>query len=138
MSNDTQDDDGNPKSAGRWATITSVLGALGLLMGAAFANQFAARLGIPTTVSYGLAGLGGVTILLLNAGMGGSLSKAIYGVVIIVFLLVLAIVTLTGCALAFVDGGFSGESLISMGIFAGIFVLAALSAWRLKALMARA
>lgn len=75
-------------------------------------------------------------MVLFNLGIG-SLSKATINMLITVFLVILMIMTAMGCALAYVDGGFSGQSLGSMGIFAGIFVLTAMLAWRLKVLVGR-
>ena len=53
------------------------------------------------------------------------------------FLSAAALFSLIGCAFAFVDGGFSGQSLGAAGTFIVIFALTALTAWRLKVLAGR-
>ncbi|MCL2471608.1 MAG: hypothetical protein FWF25_07700, partial [Propionibacteriaceae bacterium] len=73
-----------------------VLGALGILTFAAFVNQIAHWLGIPTWWGYGLAVLGGIIILLLNLGVQ-NLSRVIYRWLVTGLLTIMAIQTVIVC-----------------------------------------
>jgi len=114
----------------------SIFGLFGILIFAAFADQYARRLGIPTWFSYGLAGLGGIAILLLNWGVM-NLSAATYSWFVAGFLMVIAIQTIILCVFSYVDDGLSGQSLGAMGTVIVIFILTALVTWRLKGLQSR-
>jgi len=129
------------RCAERWATATSIFGFVAMVIYAHFAKNYAfqfALLGMPIWLSYVLTGLGVIAMLPLNWSIS-KLSTAAYGWLIAGFLIVMAIQTVI--LWSFASGGFaylSIRSSISMGVFAVIiFILPALSAWRLKVMVGR-
>jgi hypothetical protein len=135
MTNEIEFDD-TSRRAGRWATITSILAAFLILMFAAFAYQFARRLGIPTELCYGLAGVTGALVFVINLFME-NIPAAVYHWLVVAVLILMAVQTVLQCVFAHMDGGFSGPSLAAMGLFVAIFAVTALSALRLKVLQSR-
>ncbi|MCL2714431.1 MAG: hypothetical protein FWD68_07605 [Alphaproteobacteria bacterium] len=135
MSDEIKYDD-SARRAGRWATAMSIFGLVGILIFAAFANQFSPRLGIPIWFSYSLAGLGGTAVVLLNWGVQ-NLSTITYGWLVVGFIMLAAIQTTILCIFSYVDDGSSAQSLGSIGSFAIIFILTTIVTWRLNLSMWR-
>jgi uncharacterized membrane protein AbrB (regulator of aidB expression) len=119
----------------RWTITTSILGVFGILVFGYLADQFAQQLGIPTWLSYGLAGLDGIMILALNWRVN-SLSTTTYGWPIIGFLIVVALQTIIMCVYFYIDFNTDSDSdlsLLAMGIFPILLIRTVLFvAWRLK------
>ena len=117
------------KSISRRATLFSLLAALSLLMCAAFADQIHTRLGVPQVVVFGMAGLGGVLILLSNLGSSpNNFSKKTFGLLSVIFLVDLLLLDVLMAVFAIKDsGGLNSAALSSIAIFAVLYVLTALS-----------
>jgi len=116
------------KSQSRRATLFSALAAMSVLMCAAFADQIRIKVGVPTNMVLGMAGLGGVLILLLNlACTPDGMSRKTYGALSLVFLVVLLVLNLFVVVVVIKDGDTLNRMLISIAIYAVIYLLAALS-----------
>lgn len=125
--------DDSAQRAGRWARAVSILGFVAILTLTAVAGPVARKLGIPTPVYYVVAGATGLCILMLNWGIE-SMSKAVYRLVVVGFLLGVALLMIAAGIVAFTET----PNLIAMAIFVGVYLLICLVTWRLKVAVDRA